>query len=57
MQTRWSAVGPIPGDPDWAGGKVFIDHRSIDIKAHRSAVFAAVGCVGDGHGWYAEDIL
>lgn len=57
VQTRWSAAGPIPGDPDWAGGKVYIDQRSIDIQASRSSVFSAVCRVGGGHGWYAGDIL
>ncbi len=57
VPTRWSAAGPIPGDPDWAGGKVFVDQRSIEIKATPSSVFAAVCRVGGGHGWYAGDIL
>jgi hypothetical protein len=57
VQTRWSAAGPIPGDPDWAGGKVFVDERSITIAADRETVFAAVCRVGGGHGWYAGDIL
>ena len=57
IQTRWSAAGPIPGDPDWAGGKVFIDQRSIEIAAGPEAVFSAVCRVGGGHGWYAGDIL
>ena len=57
IQTRWSAAGPIPGDPDWAGGKVFIDQRSIEIAAGPDAVFSAVCRVGGGHGWYAGDIL
>ena len=57
VPTRWSAAGPIPGDPDWAGGKVYVDERSIDIAADPSAVFAAVCRVGGGHGWYAGDVL
>jgi uncharacterized protein YbjT (DUF2867 family) len=57
IQTRWSAAGPIPGDPDWAGGKVFVDERSINIAADPSTVFTAVCRVGGGHGWYAGDIL
>ena len=57
IQTRWSAAGPIPGDPDWAGGKVFVDERSIHIAADPSTVFSAVCRVGGGHGWYAGDIL
>jgi Protein of unknown function (DUF2867) len=46
-------AGPIPGDPDWAGGKVFRDARSVTIAAACWAVFAAVCRVGGGHGWYA----
>ena len=57
VPTRWSAAGPIPGDPDWAGGKVFVDQRSIDINASPNAVFEAVCRVGGGHGWYAGDVL
>ena len=57
VQTRWSAAGPVPGDPDWAGGTVFKDERSIEIGAGAPAVFTAVCRVGGGHGWYAGDIL
>jgi uncharacterized protein YbjT (DUF2867 family) len=57
IETRWSAAGPIPGDPDWAGGKVFKDKREITIDASASDVFNAVCRVGGGHGWYAADIL
>ncbi|MEL7473286.1 MAG: SDR family oxidoreductase [Planctomycetota bacterium] len=57
VQTRWSAAGPVPGDPDWAGGKVFVDARHVSIDAPAAAVFAAVCRVGGGHGWYAADVL
>jgi uncharacterized protein YbjT (DUF2867 family) len=57
VETRWSVAGPVPGDPDWAGGKVFVDERSIDVQADNNAVFAAVCRVGGGHGWYAGDLL
>ena len=26
-RASWSAAGPVPGDPDWAGGNVFEDSR------------------------------
>ena len=55
--TRWSVAGPVPGDPEWAGGTVFTDERSIDIHAGAHRVFNAVCRVGGGHGWYAGDIL
>lgn len=57
VETSWSAAGPIPGDPDWAGGKVFEDQREIEIKASPQQVFRAVCRIGGGHGWYAADIL
>jgi uncharacterized protein YbjT (DUF2867 family) len=57
VETSWSMAGPIPGDPDWAGGTVFRDEREITIEAPDWAVFRAVCRVGGGHGWYAADWL
>lgn len=57
IETSWSMAGPIPGDPDWAGGKVYYDTRKIQIDAPASAAFRAVCRVGGGHGWYAADWL
>ena len=57
VETRWSAAGPMPGDPEWSGGKVFIDQREIEIDAVPNDVFMAVCRVGGGHGWYAGDVL
>lgn len=55
--TRWSVAGPVPGDPDWAGGTVFTDARQIEIDAPPGLVFPTVCRVGGGHGWYAADLL
>ncbi len=57
VETSWSMAGPIPGDPDWAGGTVFRDVREIAVQAPDWAVFRAVCRVGGGNGWYAADIL
>jgi uncharacterized protein YbjT (DUF2867 family) len=57
VETTWSMAGPIPGDPDWAGGTVFRDARQLDIQAPDWAVFRAVSRVGGEHGWYAADWL
>ena len=57
VETSWSMAGPIPGDPDWAGGTVFRDARQISVEAPAWAVFRAVCRVGGGNGWYAADIL
>ncbi len=57
VATRWSVAGPIPGDPEWAGGAVFADERSIVVFAKGQSVFEAVIRIGGGHGWYAGDML
>ena len=57
VETRWSVAGAVPGDPDWAGGTVFVDERQISISAPASDVFRAVCRIGGGHGWYAADVL
>jgi len=57
VETVWSDAGAVPGDPAWAGGRVFEDQRCVDIAASAHAVFAAVCRIGGGHGWYASDWL
>ena len=57
IETRWSDAGPMPGDPDWAGGKVFVERLAAEVAATPAAVFAAVCRIGGGHGWYAADFL
>lgn len=57
VSTVWSMAGPIPGDPDWAGGTVFRDAREVVVESSAAAVFRAVCRVGGGHGWYAAGWL
>lgn len=57
VETNWCMAGPIPGDPDWAGGAVFRDERELTVEAPAWAVFRAVCRVGGGHGWYAAQWL
>jgi uncharacterized protein YbjT (DUF2867 family) len=57
VETTWSMAGPIPGDPDWAGGTVYRDARTTSIAAPPQAVFNAVCRLGGGHGWYAVNWL
>jgi len=57
VETSWSMAGPVPGDPDWAGGTVFTDRREIVVEAPPEAVYAAVVRIGGGQGWYAADGL
>ncbi len=57
VETIWSGAGPIPGDPDWAGGTCFVDRREALCEATPAQVFRAVCRIGGGHGWYAADGL
>jgi uncharacterized protein YbjT (DUF2867 family) len=57
VETGWSDAGPIPGDPDWAGGTVFTDRRQTEVAASAAATFAAVARLGGDTGWYGADWL
>jgi hypothetical protein len=57
VETAWTDAGPIPGDPDWAGGTVFVDERTVDVDATPEQTYRAVCRVGGGHGYYAADWL
>jgi len=57
VETAWSDAGPMPGDPDWAGGTVFVDRREMAVAASAGAVYRAVCRLGGRHGWYGSDWL
>jgi uncharacterized protein YbjT (DUF2867 family) len=57
VSTKWSDAGPIPGDPDWAGGTVFEDRRQTRVEAPTDAVYQAFSRLGGDHGYYAADRL
>ncbi len=57
VETRWATAGVVPGDPDWAGGTLFVDRRSVDVDADPDRVFVAIRKVGGSHGWYAANGL
>ena len=54
VESVWTAAGPMPGDPDWAGGRVFEDRRERYVGASPDAVFAAVTTLGGAQGWYGH---
>ena len=57
VETSWSDAGPMPGDPDWAGGTVFVDARSIDVAAPPARTFETCCRIGGGEGYYAAGWL
>lgn len=57
VETNWSMAGPIAGDPDWSGGTVFRDERTVEVDAPASAVFKSVTRLGGKNGWFSGNIL
>ncbi len=57
IETTWLDAGPIPGDPDWAGGTVFVDRRRTPVRASTESLFRTVCRVGGEQGWFAADPL
>ncbi len=55
--TRWSdassnSAEALPGDPDWAGGTVFVDEKSVPSTAAPRELYAAFARIGGSHGYY-----
>mgnify|MGYP005841125851 FL=1 len=57
LESAWADAGVLPGDPDWAGGKVFVDRRSTPVAATPTDVFDAVCRLGGEHGYHRGDWL
>ncbi len=57
VETTWSDAGPIAGDPDWAGGRTFVDRRSLAVAASSGEVFSAACRIGGNNGYFAGDWL
>jgi hypothetical protein len=58
--TRWSSAStpgapsdPLPSDPDWAGGSLYVDRRERDVAAEPAALWRVIEGVGGEHGWYS----
>ncbi|MFD4240290.1 SDR family oxidoreductase [Streptomyces sp. NPDC058525] len=60
VTTRWSNASlpgapsdPLPTDPDWAGGSLYTDHRTLDTDASPQALWQIIEGVGGDNGWYS----
>jgi uncharacterized protein YbjT (DUF2867 family) len=58
--TRWSSASvagapsdPLPTDPDWAGGSLYVDERTTPVDADLDDLWAVVESVGGERGWYS----
>lgn len=60
VTTRWSSAGipgvpsdPLPSDPDWAGGSLYVDERRTTVDASPAALWRVLEAVGGERGWYS----
>lgn len=60
VTTRWSSAGvpgapsdPLPSDPAWAGGSLYVDERRTTVDASPAALWRVLEAVGGERGWYS----
>jgi uncharacterized protein YbjT (DUF2867 family) len=60
VATRWSSASvpgapsdPLPTDPDWAGGSLYVDERTRPTTASPAALWRVVEGIGGDRGWYS----
>jgi uncharacterized protein YbjT (DUF2867 family) len=60
VSTRWASASvpgapsdPLPTDPDWAGGSLYVDERTRTTTAPPDAVWRVVEGIGGDTGWYS----
>jgi uncharacterized protein YbjT (DUF2867 family) len=57
VETAWMDAGAMPGDPNWAGGTTYVDHREVHVRAPVAATFATAAGIGGDNGWYGGNWL
>jgi uncharacterized protein YbjT (DUF2867 family) len=64
VATRWSSASlpgapsdPLPSDPDWAGGSVYVDERATAVRASPEALWSVIESIGGETGWYSSTTL
>ncbi|MBP6043170.1 MAG: SDR family oxidoreductase [Rhodoluna sp.] len=58
VETRWTDASvpyapsdPLPTDPDWAGGSLYTDVRTVESTQTAEQVFARIEAIGGDHGY------
>jgi uncharacterized protein DUF2867 len=47
---------PLPSDPDWAGGSLYVDERSRGVRASRDDLWRVIEGIGGTRGWYSTSL-
>ena len=60
VATRWSSAAtpgapsdPLPTDPAWAGGSLYVDARNSVVRASPAALWRVIEGIGGETGWYS----
>lgn len=60
VPTRWSSAAtrgapsdPLPSDPDWAGGSLYVDERERVVQASPESLWRVLEGIGGDRGWYS----
>src|ERR1700761_1921648 len=60
VSTSWSSAttagapsDPLPSDPDWAGGSLYVDERTSVVNATPDALWRVIEGIGGTTGWYS----
>lgn len=60
VTTSWSSAAhvgapsdPLPSDPDWAGGSLYVDERERIVNATPEQLWYIIRGIGGEHGWYS----
>lgn len=57
VPTRWSDASapsdPLPTDPAWAGGTIYVDRRTRHTDADPATLWEVIEAIGGEHGWYS----
>ena len=60
VSTRWSSAAtpgapsdPLPTDPSWAGGSLYVDARDKIVHASPAALWRVIEGIGGETGWYS----
>lgn len=60
VTTRWASAAhvgapsdPLPSDPDWAGGSLYVDERERIVESTPEQLWNIIEGIGGEHGWYS----
>ena len=52
-EIRGAPSDPLPSDPAWAGGDLYVDERERVVEASRESTWEVIEGIGGQNGWYS----